>query len=234
MGQGAEFSVEAMDPESMLAATWEKVDGYIEQSVVHAEASLAEARAASDRAGLPQIAVSAAQGKFLRLLARAVGARRILEIGTLGGYSTIWLAGGLADGGRLTSLEVEPRHAEVARDNVERAGFASVVEIRVGAALDTLGQLEGPFDLVFIDADKPSTAAYFERAVALSRPGTVIVVDNVVRAGALADPPPGDANAAGMRAFHDALARRSDVDATTVQTVGSKGYDGFTLAVVKG
>jgi predicted O-methyltransferase YrrM len=223
-----------MDPNSMLPATWEKVDTYIEESVVHAEASLAEARAASDRAGLPQIAVSAAQGKLLRLLARAVGAGRILEIGTLGGYSTIWLAGGLAQGGRLVSLEVDPRHAEVARENVERAGFGSVVEVRLGPALETLGELEGPFDLVFIDADKPNTAAYFERAVELSRPGTVIVVDNVVRAGGLADPPAGDASAAAMRGFHDALGRRSDVEATTVQTVGSKGYDGFTLALVKG
>jgi predicted O-methyltransferase YrrM len=212
---------------------WSQVDDYITGSVVGADPALHQARQASDDAGLPPIAVSAPQGKLLRLLAQLAGARNILEIGTLGGYSTIWLAGALPAGGRVVTLEVDPRHAEVARSNLAKAGLDKVAEVIVGPALETLDTLQGPLDFTFIDADKVNTAAYFDKAVRLSRAGAVIVVDNVVRNGALSEQSPSDPNVAAMRRFHDGLATRSDVDATTIQTVGSKGYDGFTLAVVK-
>lgn len=215
--------------------TWHEVDEFVDATLVRPDESLEQARAASDRAGLPPIAVSAAQGKLLHLIARMIGARRVLEIGTLGGYSAIWMARALPAGGQLVSLELDPRHAEIARSNVERAGLASVVEIRVGPALDTLAVIEGdPFDLTFIDADKERIPEYFDRSVHLSRPGAVIVVDNVVRAGALVQRGADDARVLGVRRFHEELAGRDDVDATTIQTVGSKGYDGFTLAVVRG
>ena len=220
---------------------WSEVDLYIHDRLLGADPALEAALAESDRAGLPQIAVSAPQGKMLHLLAKAIGAARILEIGTLGGYSTIWLARALPEHGRLTSLEVDPRHAEVASANVAKAGLADRVEIRVGRAIDSLPTLRDElarsadtraFDMVFIDADKPSTSAYFEHAVDMTRPGGLIVVDNSVRRGRIADPSDSDPNVVGMRNFHDLLAGRSDVQATTVQTVGSKGYDGFTLIYV--
>jgi predicted O-methyltransferase YrrM len=217
----------------MTQEQWDAVDGYYSGLLVGADAALDAALEASDAAGLPQIAVSANQGKLLHLLARLAGARRILEIGTLGGYSTIWLARALPDDGQLVTLEYDPRHAEVARANLARAGLADRVDVRVGAALDTLPGLEGPFDLTFIDADKPNNPAYFRAALSLSRPGAVIVVDNVVRGGRVADPNDTDPAVVGTRALADLLAAEPAIDATMVQTVGSKGYDGFALALVK-
>jgi len=217
---------------------WTAVDRYITDSVVPSEPGLDAALAASDAAGLPAIQVSPNQGKFLALLATIRGARRILELGTLGGYSTIWLARALPPGGRLITLEAEPRHAEVARSNIARAGLAGVVEVRLGRALDTLPRLAeegaGPFDFVFIDADKVNIPEYFDWALKLTRPGSVIVVDNVVRRGNLIDARSTDANVQGVRRFHDGLAKIQRVSATTLQTVGSKGYDGFTLVLVTG
>jgi predicted O-methyltransferase YrrM len=187
---------------------------------------------------LPTIQVSAAQGKFLHLLARIHGARTILEIGTLGGYSTIWLARALPANGRLITLEAEVKHADVARKNVANAGLNQAVDIRTGKALESLPRLAaeniGPFDLIFIDADKPGTPEYFQWALKLARVGTVIVVDNVVRKGALADARSTDPNVMAMRRFHEILASETRVSATTIQTVGTKGYDGFTLALVTG
>jgi predicted O-methyltransferase YrrM len=215
---------------------WDAVDDYVAEMLVGEDPALQAALDASDAAGLPPIALTPAQGKLLHLIARIHGARRILEIGTLGGYSTIWLATALPPDGRLITLEHEPRYAEVARANAEQAGVAGLIEIRVGRALDSLEALieegAGPFDLTFIDADKRSTPEYFELALALSRPGSVIVADNVVRGGALADADSQDSGALGMRRFHALLSRTPGVSATTIQTVGAKGYDGFTLALV--
>jgi predicted O-methyltransferase YrrM len=215
---------------------WDEVDDYVSDLLIGGDRALQAARQASDSAGLPPIALSPPQGKLLHLIARIRGARRILEIGTLGGYSTIWLALALPDDGHLISLELEPRYAEVARANAERAGLAGLIEIRVGPALDSLRELidegAGPFDLTFIDADKPSTPEYFQLALELSRPGSVIVADNVVRGGALADADSEDPGALGMRRFHELVSRTPGVSATTIQTVGLKGYDGFTLALV--
>jgi predicted O-methyltransferase YrrM len=211
---------------------WSAVDQYISDRLAPPDDALAAAVATSEDAGLPPIAVAPNQGKLLHLLALVRGARRILEIGTLGGYSAIWLARALPPGGHLDTLEADPDHAAVARANLERAGLAGVVEVHVGPALDTLPRLAGPYDLVFLDADKPSNAAYLAAAVGLSRPGTVIVVDNVVRGGAVADAATTDPNAVGTRALFDALAADPRLTATAVQTVGSKGWDGFVLAVV--
>jgi predicted O-methyltransferase YrrM len=215
---------------------WDEVDDFIGDLLIGDDRALQAALKASDAAGLPAIALSPPQAKLLHLIARIRGARRILEIGTLGGYSTIWLAMALPDDGHLISLELEPRYAEVARANAERAGLAGLIEIRVGAALQSLRELidegAGPFDLTFIDADKPSTPEYFQLALELSRPGSVIVADNVVRDGALVDPDSQDPGALGMRRFHELLSRTPGVSATTIQTVGLKGYDGFTLALV--
>jgi predicted O-methyltransferase YrrM len=217
---------------------WTAVDRYIADVIVPSDPSLDAALAASDAAGLPSIQVSAPQGKFLSLLASIRGARKILELGTLGGYSTIWLARALPSGGRLITLEAEPKHAEVARSNIARAGFGDVVQVRLGRALDTLPLLAqegaGPFDFVFIDADKANIPDYFEWSLKLTRPGSVIVVDNVVRKGNVVDPTSTDVNVQGVRRFNQQLAKTKRVSATTVQTVGSKGYDGFTLAVVTG
>jgi len=185
---------------------------------------------ASDAAGLPPIHVSPPQGKFLNLLARLIGARSILEIGTLAGYSTIWLARALPPDGTLITLEFDPKHAEVARANIERAGLSEVVEIRVGAALDTFP--DGTFDLVFIDADKETYPEYFERSLDVCRPGSVIVADNVVRDGEVIDPSSTDIRVQGVRRLNELMASSSRVDATAIQTVGSKGYDGFALALV--
>jgi predicted O-methyltransferase YrrM len=215
---------------------WNAVDSYISDLLVPADPVLDAALRDSAAADLPAIQVSPNQGKLLMLLAQAQGARSILEIGTLGGYSTIWLARALPPDGRLLTLEVEPKHAAVARANLDRAGLGDVVDVRLGRAADTLAQLvaegSGPYDFVFIDADKPSTADYFTSAVALSRPGALIVIDNVVRRGEVLDVDSADAQVQGIRRMYDVMAAEPRVAATAIQTVGSKGYDGFAFAVV--
>jgi len=220
----------------MSVEHWTEVDRYLTDQLVPSDPALDAALADSAAGELPAIQVSVAQGKLLHLLARLGGARKILEVGTLGGYSTIWLARALPADGRLITLELEPKHAEVARANIARADLGQVVDLRVGRAIDTLPQLEaegcGPFDLVFIDADKESTTEYFEWALRLSRPGTVIIVDNVVRGGAITDADHADTRVQGVRRFFDRLAAESRVSATAIQTVGSKGYDGFAIGLV--
>jgi predicted O-methyltransferase YrrM len=221
----------------MSQETWTAVDRYITDHLVPADPVLDAALAASTAAGLPEIQVSAAQGKMLHLLARAMGARAILEIGTLGGYSTIWLARALPADGRLITLEYEPKHAEVARANLARAGLAARVDVRVGRASDTLPQLVaqggGPFDLIFIDADKVGYPEYFGWALKLAQRGTLIIADNVVRKGAVADPASTDASVLAVRRFTELVAAEPRVNATTIQTVGAKGYDGFALVLVE-
>jgi len=216
--------------------SWQAVDDYVARTIVAADPGLEAALAANAAAGLPSIDVSAPQGKLIHLLARMTGARTALEIGTLGGYSTIWLASALPGDGRLITLERNARHAEVARKNVARAGLAARVEVRTGAALDALPRLEaeglGPFDFIFIDADKSNNAAYVEWALRLSRPGTAIMVDNVVRDGEVADAANRDADVLGVRRMFDFIAREPRLSATAIQTVGSKGWDGFALALV--
>jgi predicted O-methyltransferase YrrM len=220
----------------MAQEQWVAVDQYITDALVRPDPALVVALAASAAAGLPPINVTPNLGKFLHLLAKAQGARAILEVGTLGGYSTIWLARALPPGGRLVTLEVDPTHAAVARANVARAGLADVVELRLGPALETLPRLaaegRGPFDLIFIDADKPSNPDYFRWALKLSRIGSLIVIDNVVRNGAVADPSSTDPSVQGVRRLNELLAAEPRVSATAIQTVGSKGYDGFTVALV--
>lgn len=216
----------------MTPETWTSVDKYLTDLVVQPDAALNAALAASAAAGLPEIAVSAPQGKLLHLVTKLIGARSILEIGTLGGYSTIWLARALPPDGRIITLEADAKHAEVACANLAKAGLASVVEVRLGPALETLPQLAGPFDLTFIDADKPNTPEYFAWALKLSRPGSLIVVDNVVRGGKIVDAASTDANVQGMRKFLEMMAAEPRVSATVLQTVGSKGYDGLALARV--
>lgn len=211
---------------------WIAVDNYVAEHLLGGDPALAAALAASAAAGLPDIEVSATHGRMLQLLARMMGARRILEIGTLGGYSTICLARALPGDGRLVTLEIDPHHAEVARANLAAAGVADKVELILGPAVDSLAALEGPFDFVFIDADKPSNVAYLEQALRLSRPGTAIVVDNVVREGEVLDPDSGDARVAGTRALFEAVAAEPRLTATAVQTVGAKKWDGFLLALV--
>lgn len=215
---------------------WTAVDLYISETVVPSDAALDAAIEASAKAELPAIAVTPNQGKLLQIFARLVHARRILEIGTLGGYSTIWLARALPEDGRLISLELNPKHAEVARGSIERAGLSKRVEIRLGHALDTLpklaGEGRGPFDLIFIDADKASIPQYFDWSVKLARPGSVIIVDNVVRKGAVIEADSRDEDVQGVRRLNDLLTTEKRVTATTIQTVGSKGYDGFTVALV--
>jgi len=220
----------------MTLKVWNAVDQYVNDQLVSTDPALSAALQDSNAAGLPQINVSPSQGKLLQLLAQVQGARSILEIGTLGGYSTIWLARALPRDGRLISLEAEPKHAEVARANIERAGLADNVEIRCGRALDTLPQLvvenRGPFDLVFIDADKPGYPDYLEWALKLSRRGSLIIADNVVRDGAVADSASRDPGVRGVRRFIEMLAAEPRVSASVIQTVGSKGYDGFAMALV--
>lgn len=220
----------------MAEEQWAAVDRYITDRVIQPAAALDDALRANKAADLPAIDVSPPLGKLLRLLAESIGARRILEIGTLGGYSTIWMAQALGADGRLISLEAEPKHAEVARANVERAGLSHVVEIRVGRASDALPQLaaenSGPFDLVFIDADKVSTVEYFNWALRLSRRGSLIVVDNVVRNGAVLEANSDDESVQGVRRFYDVLASTPGVLATVLQTVGGKGYDGVAIVMV--
>jgi predicted O-methyltransferase YrrM len=216
---------------------WTAVDDYVRDLFSLSDSVLEAALAASVAADLPPIQVSPAQGKLLMLLARMHGARRILELGTLGGYSTIWLGRALPPGGRLISLEAEPRHAEVARANLARAGLADAVEVRLGRAAETLPKLAAesgePFDFIFIDADKPSYPEYWGWALKLSRPGSVIVADNVVRKGAVADAESLDENVRGARKFNELVAAEPRVSATVIQTVGCKGYDGFAIAIVK-
>jgi predicted O-methyltransferase YrrM len=217
---------------------WTEVDGYITENLVGSDAYLEAALRANVAAGLPSIDVAPNQGKFLHLLALTAGARRILELGTLGGYSTIWLARALPPGGSLVTLEFEPKHAEVARANIERAGFSGVVDVRVGAAADSLARLDqeraAPFDLIFIDADKQNMAVYLEGALKLSRRGTLIIADNVVREGAVVEAASTDPAVAGVRAMFAMMAMEPRLSATAIQTVGSKGYDGFAMAVVVG
>ena len=215
---------------------WTEVDDYVTDLLIGEDAAMGAAVEASARAGLPSIQVTPNQGKLLHILARAMNARAILEIGTLGGYSTIWLARALPAGGRLVTLEVDPKHAEIARQNFERAGLASVIELRLGRAQETLPQLlaEGraPFDLIFIDADKPGYPEYLEWALKLSRRGTLVVADNVVRDGAVVDSKSDDPNVRAVRRFNELLAGDRRVNATVIQTVGAKGYDGFAVALV--
>jgi predicted O-methyltransferase YrrM len=215
---------------------WTAVDRYFDAHLIGADAALAAALAASESAGLPAISVAANMGKLLMMVARMVGARRILEIGTLGGYSTIWMARALPADGRLITLEIEPRNAGVARANVAAAGLSAIVDIRLGPALATLPTLagDGPFDLIFIDADKSNNTAYLDWALKLSRPGSAIVIDNVVRGGAVANAKSRDASVIGARRVTEAIAAEPRLTATALQTVGVKGYDGFILALVGG
>ena len=221
----------------MTQEQWTAVDDYISGQLVPSDSALDAALKTSAAAGLPQIQVSPAQGKLLYLMARMRGAGRILEIGTLGGYSTIWLARALPPGGRLITLEIDGKHAEIARANVVRAGLADKVELRLGPAANTLRQLvaeeSAAFDLIFIDADKPGYPEYFAWSLKLARRGTVIIADNVVRNGAVADAASSDPLVQGVRRFNELLAAEPRVSATVIQTVGSKGYDGFALAVVE-
>jgi predicted O-methyltransferase YrrM len=216
----------------MSEKTWTAVDEYLNDRIVRPDDALNAALAASRTGGLPEIAVSAPQGKLLNLLAGAMGAKRILEIGTLGGYSAIWLARALPPGGQLISLEFSAKHAEVARSNLARAGLAQVAEVRVGPGLELLPTLSGQFDLFFVDADKEGYPDYFRACLKLSRPGSVMVFDNVVREGAVIDSKSRDSAVRAVRQLYDAIAAEPRVEATSIQTVGAKGYDGFCLAVV--
>jgi len=222
------------DPD--LPEQWTAVDRYLTDLFVRPDPALEAALQASAAAGLPPIQVSPNQGKLLLLLAQVQAARNILEIGTLGGYSTVWLARALPGNGRLITLELEEKFAAVARANIARAGLADVVELRLGRALETLPQLaaegRGPFDLIFIDADKATYPDYFKWALKLSRRGSLIIADNIVRKGAVADATSSDPNVQGVRRFNELLAAEPRVSATAIQTVGSKGYDGFAIALV--
>lgn len=220
----------------MSEKLWTEVDSYIAGKLVGDDPVMAAVLAANAKAKLPPIDVSAAQGKFLELLVRMTGARNILEIGTLGGYSTVWMARALPDGGRVVTLEYSQFHAMIARGNFKQAGVADRIDLRVGPALDSLPGVErdglAPFDLVFIDADKPNNPHYLEWAVKLARPGTVIVLDNVIRDGAVIEEQSGDGSVEGARAGFDFLGSHPRLRATALQTVGSKGYDGFAIAMV--
>ncbi len=221
----------------MTQELWTAVDRYIADSLIAPDSALDVALEANAAAALPAIDVAPNQGKLLSLLARMQRAKRVLEIGTLGGYSTIWLARALPADGRLITLEIDAKHACVAAANLERAGLGSIVEVRVGPALESLAKLAeedaAAFDLIFIDADKPNNPAYLEWAVRFSRPGTVIVVDNVVRDGAVIDPDSADVSVQGTRRLFERMAADARLDGTALQTVGSKGHDGFALALVK-
>jgi predicted O-methyltransferase YrrM len=225
-----------MDPAATDREVWDLVDRYFADRFALNDPILEAALRAADAGGLPPIQVSALQGRLLHLLVQLQGARRILEVGTLGGYSTIWMARALPLGGRIITLELDPHHSEVARANFERAGVADRVEVRVGRAVDSLAQLDaegaGPFDFVFIDADKESYPAYLEWAVRLSRPGTLLVADNVIRNGAIVDPNHPDPRVQGIRKFFELMAAEPRLTAAPVQMVGSKGYDGWAIARV--
>lgn len=223
-------------PTASGPSLWSQVDDYICDRLVPDEAMFAQTLAASAAAGLPAISVSAAQGRMLELFARMQGARRILEIGTLGGYSTLWLARALAQDGRLVTLEADPHHAAVAAHNFARSGLGAQIDLRVGRAIDTLPGVEadgiGPFDLIFIDADKPSNPDYLFWSLRLSRPGTLIICDNVVRGGKVIAADSTDPSVQGVRRFFDLVAAEPRLVATAIQTVGAKGYDGFAMALV--
>ena len=220
----------------MSQGQWTAVDDYITDLFVPPDPVLDGALKTAADAGLPAIHVAPNQGKMLSILAQSIGAKKILEIGTLGGYSTIWLARALPAGGKLITLEFDPKHADVARKNLTNAGFDGVVEVRVGKAIDSLPQIaaegHGPFDLIFIDADKPSNSDYFAWALKLSHIGTMIIVDNVIRSGAVIDEASTDPSVQGVRRFNDIAAAEPRVTVTEIQTVGSKGYDGLALALV--
>lgn len=218
-----------------MTENWAHTDKYLSDNLIGEDVALDSAIANNAAEGLPPIDVAPVQGKFLHLLARAIGARRILEIGTLGGYSTIWLARAVGENGQVVTLEIDPHHADVARVNLDRALVGDRVEIKVGAALDTLPTLPAdlPFDLVFIDADKPNGSNYVRAALQVSRPGTVIVVDNIVRGGAVADPGEQDERVQGGRDVLGLFATDPRLDATALQTIGVKGWDGFGLALVQ-
>lgn len=213
------------------------VDNYISNLLLAPDPALTNTEAAIDAAGIPSISVSPNQGKFLHILARLCQAKKILEVGTLGGYSTIWMARALPGNGKLITLEIDPTHAAVAQKNIEKAGLKHIVDIRIGKAIDLLPELQasgaGPFDMIFIDADKPPYAEYFQWAIKLSRPGTLIVTDNVIREGKVLDPDNNDPMVAGARRFNQALADNDAVTATIIQTVGSKEHDGMAIAIVK-
>ncbi|CAN5364721.1 O-methyltransferase [soil metagenome] len=217
----------------MAEETWSAVDDYLTDRLLTLDPTLEAALRANREGGLPQIDVSATQGKLLHLLAKLHGAKTILEVGTLGGYSTIWLARALPEDGHLTTLELESKHAEVARKNLDNAGIGTKVEIKVGPAAKTLPALQGPFDMIFVDADKPSNPIYWREALRLSRPGTLIIVDNVIRNGGVADETSEDPGILGTREMMALIHEEPRVEATAIQTVGSKGYDGFLLARVK-
>jgi predicted O-methyltransferase YrrM len=232
------MSTEPSQPDiAVTKDLWTEVDQYFSERLLAADPVLDSVIEACEKAGLPSIAVSPNQGKLLELLVKLMDARSILELGTLGGYSTIWLARGMRPGGRLITLEIDPKHAEVARSNIARAGLQAVVDVRVGSALEILPQLGvqrlGPFDLIFIDADKQNIPAYFDWAVKLARPGSLIIVDNVVRDGAVIDPTNTDPNIQGVRRFIDQLGAERRASGTAIQTVGTKGYDGFAIVLVK-
>lgn len=222
----------------MTQDTFAKVDQFIGETIAIEDRALKRTVEAAEEAGLPAIQVSPPQGKLLNLLARSIGAKTLLEFGTLGAYSTIWLGRALLEGGRLVTLEADPGYAKVARENIARAGLEDVVDLRVGAALDLLPDLHvegiGPFDFIFIDADKENSPAYFSWALERSRPGGLIVADNVVRDGTLADPESEDPKVQAQRRLHEMISAEDRVNATTIQTVGAKGYDGFTIALVDG
>jgi predicted O-methyltransferase YrrM len=217
-----------------MQAAWTRVDEYIVDRLLPSDSALKNVLSANTAASLPPHDVSPNQGKLLHIFARMIGARRVLEIGTLGGYSTVWLARALPEGGKVVTLEADAAHAKVARSNIEMVGLASVVELHVAPALESLARLpaEEPFDLAFIDADKQNNPAYLEWALRLSRPGTVIIGDNVVRDGAITDPESVDPRVQGVRRFFDMIADEPRLTATALQTVGSKGWDGFTIAIV--
>lgn len=217
-----------------MSDTWTSVDAYFAEMAVKPDPSYQAVYDASIAAGLPDIAVSAAEGKQLYLMAKMCGARRILEIGTLGGYSSLWLARALPPDGKLITLEYSPKHAEVARANLTKAGVGDRVEVKIGAALDLLPTLQGPFDLFFLDANKDGYPGYFRWAVKLSRPGSVIVADNMVRQGTVIDAASPEPAVQGVRKMLDAVAAEPRVEASVIQTVGSRGYDGYLVAVVTG
>ncbi len=230
------FTVQAAGGAGMSREQWAAVDAYLVEKLVAHDPALLAALEESALAGLPPIAVSPMQGKLLHLYVRLLRATRVLEIGTLGGYSTIWMARGLAPGGRIITLEYEPTHAEVARRNFQRAGVSDIIDVRVGRAIDSLPKLQqeadDPFDLVFVDADKASIPEYFEWSLKLTAPGSVIIVDNVIRDGAIIDLESTDPNIIGIRRFNEMVAAESRVSATAIQTVGLKGYDGFAFLLV--
>lgn len=230
------MTLDKFTPDQRSLDQWAAVDRYFSEQLSLSDPVLDAAMAANRAAELPAIDVAPNQGKLLQLLAQLVASRRILEIGTLGGYSTIWLARALPAGGRLITLEFNPKHAEIARANIARAGLAELVEIRIGAALDTLPKLQNesrePFDLIFIDADKPNNTEYVRWAIKLSRPGTLVIIDNVVRDGAVIDATSTDKDVQGARHLFELLANEPRLSATAMQTVGTKGYDGIAFAIV--